>query len=89
MPDIYCPHCGEPWDLYELHDVPSVSPHIGKGVLTFNQAAKMFPLYGCGLWSGRFDGGIFKECKHAMVDPDRAEHAKVMHTLSPFPDDWF
>ena len=23
MPDIYCSKCGEPWDIYELHDVPS------------------------------------------------------------------
>ena len=88
MSDIYCPHCGEPWDLYELHDVPSVTPDIGAGVLTYKQAAKLFPYYGCGLWVDRFDGGMFKECKAEMVDDVRAEHAKVMHSISPFPDDW-
>ena len=69
MPDIYCPKCGEPWDSDELHDVPSMNPDRGAGVLTYEQAAKLFPAYGCGLWIDRFDGGAFTPCTAPVVDP--------------------
>jgi hypothetical protein len=38
MADIYCPKCGEPWDVYELHDVPG---------LTFSEAYEVFRQIGC------------------------------------------
>lgn len=88
MPDIYCSKCGEPWDADELHDVPAINPDRGAGVLTYKQAAKMFPAYGCGLWVDRFDGGAFTPCTAPIVDDVRAEYASVMHSISPFPDDW-
>ena len=88
MPDIYCSKCGEPWDIYELHDVPSVNPDRGAGVLPYQQAANLFPHFGCGLWMDRMDGGVFNKCKAAMVDPVAAEHATAMHQISPYPDEW-
>jgi hypothetical protein len=88
MPDIYCPKCGEPWDADELHDVPAINPDRGAGVLTYEQAAKLFPVYGCGLWIDRFDGGAFTPCTAPVVDPDAAEYARAMHEITPHPDEW-
>jgi hypothetical protein len=39
--DIYCPVCGEPWDLDELHDVPGVS---------FEEARRRFAAEGCAVF---------------------------------------
>lgn len=36
--DIYCPICGEPWDMDELHDVPGVP---------FEAARRRFAAEGC------------------------------------------
>lgn len=41
--DIHCPHCGEPWDMDELH-------YLG---LTFNTAWKRFQREGCALFGSR------------------------------------
>ena len=43
MADIYCPRCGEPWDVFELHDVE------GK---TFDEASAAFKTDGCGVFDG-------------------------------------
>ena len=42
--DIYCPHCGEPWDNDELHDVPGYS---------YQEAARSFRIVGCPLFGGK------------------------------------
>lgn len=40
MSDIYCPRCGEPWDIGEFHDVPG---------LNFKRALHRFYGEGCGM----------------------------------------
>lgn len=42
--DVACPKCGEPWDIYELHDVDG---------LTFDQARKRFYRVGCEVFGAR------------------------------------
>jgi hypothetical protein len=38
MADVYCPRCGEPWDIAEFHDVPG---------FTFSEAYELFRQIGC------------------------------------------
>ena len=42
MPDIYCRHCGEPWDMDELHDMDSHD---------YKAATERFRNLGCNAWS--------------------------------------
>jgi len=44
MADLYCPRCGEPWDMDELHDVPGVP---------FGMAYKRFQEIGCRVFGSR------------------------------------
>lgn len=81
MTDIYCSKCGEPWDLYELHDMTGPDDKA----LSFDAAAKQFSQYGCGAFT------IFEKpqaCTNAVVDQHAADTAKVMQELSPYPDEW-
>tara|TARA_R100000951_G_scaffold107255_1_gene102479 strand:- start:39 stop:329 length:291 start_codon:yes stop_codon:yes gene_type:complete len=79
--DIYCKHCGEPWDIYELHDM-----HDGNDdKLTFKQASKQFAAFGCGAFTTL---SAPKICTHAMVDQDMADRAMINQDLSPYPDEW-
>ncbi len=48
--DLLCPRCGEPWDVYELHEVED---------FTFDQARKRFQAIGCAV----FDGGTEPTCE--------------------------
>ena len=44
MPDIYCGHCGEPWEMDTLHDV------VSEGNATnYRDAAHKFTKFGCGI----------------------------------------
>jgi len=47
--DIYCPVCGEPWDLDELHGVPGI---------TFEAARRRFAAEGCGLFDSQHNSAI-------------------------------
>lgn len=42
MADIYCPRCGEPWDMDELHGAPH-----GR---TYDEARRRFTQDGCGVF---------------------------------------
>jgi hypothetical protein len=79
MMDIYCKHCGEPWDMYELHDMLDENDKT----LSFKAASKLFAALGCGAFDGRG-----KACTHAMVDPDAAAWAEAAQELSEYPDEW-
>ena len=45
--DIYCPKCGEPTDMDELHEVPGA---------TFEQAAQDFRQKGCAVFDEKCSG---------------------------------
>jgi len=93
MPDIYCSHCGEPWDIAELHEVSTVSPEytssvLGTHTLSFSQAARLFPAMGCGLWTDRMYGGPIEPCRAKCVNADAATRAKRLHEAFNHPDEW-
>jgi hypothetical protein len=57
--DIYCSHCGEPWEIDSLHELivaEGISPD-------FSSARKRFYLYGC----GAFEKGTPVKCTHSPV----------------------
>ena len=74
MPDIYCRHCGEPWDMDELHDM---NEH------NYKAATERFRNQGCNAWSG-----TELKCSSAMVDPEMAEHAEAVQGMLEYPDEW-
>ena len=76
--DIHCPHCGEPADMYELHDVYDSNDKQ----IPYQKAAKQFTMVGCGVWN---DG---KRCTAPVVDQDMADRASIMMELSDHPDEW-
>ena len=47
--DIFCPVCGEPWDLDELHDVPGIP---------FEAARRGFAAEGCGVFGTKHNSTI-------------------------------
>lgn len=56
--DLYCSHCGEPWELDSLHEI-IVADKIAPD---FEAARKRFYMYGC----GAFDA-VAKKCQHPPV----------------------
>ena len=56
--DLYCKHCGEPWELDSLHEI-IVAAKIAPD---FSAARKRFYKYGC----GAFDA-VAKICQHPPV----------------------
>ena len=82
MPDIICSHCGEPWDIYELHDL--LDPNTEKK-RTFKEATALFAKFGCGAFN------IFSppsKCTNQVYDEDAALRAFVNQELSEHADDW-
>ncbi len=67
--DILCKHCGEPWDMAELHDIP-----VNEGTdqcLTFDDARELFYRYGCGVWNYSTPRS---KCTHdPITTPERLE----------------
>ena len=76
--DIHCPHCGEPTDMYELHDVYDADDKQ----VPYQTAAKQFAKNGCGIWNNN------QPCTATVVDQDMADRAQVMMVLSDHPDEW-
>jgi len=74
MPDIYCRHCGEPWDMDELHDMDDHN---------YKDATNRFRNLGCNAWS-KTD----LKCSSAMVDPEMAAHAEAVQGMLEYPDEW-
>ena len=85
MPDIYCSHCGEPWDVGELHDTPG----IAVGTMSYGDAAKAFMLYGCGIWIDRSEGDALVSCSAPIVSEHAAQRAARLHVISHHPEEWF
>ena len=85
MPDIYCSHCGEPWDVGELHDTPDTA----SGTMKFGTAADAFTLYGCGIWIDRSEGDALTRCNAPLVSEHAAQRAPRLHSISPHPEEWF
>jgi len=78
MPDINCRHCGEPWDIYELHDFP----------VSFKKAAAIFAKHGCGLFNAEEDPKSATRCTNTVFDSNLAQASGVLQDSSPYPDDW-
>ena len=56
--NIKCRHCGEPWDIAELHDIPATAgKHYDAAndcaapMLSFDAARALFYSLGCGAFS--------------------------------------
>jgi len=83
--DIHCPHCGEPCDMGELHDVyDGFDKHV-----PYKQAVKVFIENGCGLWQGNRNlPDHFAKCTASIVDQEMADRAKIMMEFSEHPDEW-
>ena len=56
--DIYCTHCGEPWEMDTIHDLEGTS---------YKEKVAQFSKYGC----GAFDNPQYR-CQHANIDPLRS-----------------
>lgn len=77
MPDIYCIHCGEPWDHDELH----------QQVLPYERAGENFAQYGCGAMNLEpYEQP--ENCKREVFDQEAADAMKVFVELSEHPGDW-
>lgn len=46
MQDIYCPRCGEPWDIDSIHEEVTYRQEIGETV-SFNSVRREFSRRGC------------------------------------------
>ena len=89
MTDIYCSKCGEPWDLYELHDMPQATKDpLYPITLSFKQAQSAFAKYGCGAFDTGFGIRQMKNCTNAIVDQGAADRAFVNQLLSEHADEW-
>jgi len=83
--DMYCKHCGEPWEIETLHDV--VEEGAAKN---YQQAARLFAKLGCGIMMVEKNVllGSATTCNAPMVDQEMAERSSVMQDMSPHPDEW-
>jgi len=89
MTDIYCSKCGEPWDIYELHDMPQVTKDpLNPIILSFKKAQSAFAKYGCGAFDTGFGMRQMKTCRNALVDQGAADRAFVNQLLGDAADDW-
>ena len=82
MADIYCKHCGEPTDIYELNDLRDPNTEKKR---TFKEATALFAKFGCGAFN------IFSppsKCTNEVYDDDAAMQAFVNQELSEYADDW-
>lgn len=79
--DIYCKHCGEPWDIYELHEV-YVGGFNGTKKVPYKRAVELFKELGC----GAFQTG--QKCNNPVVNKEIAVHAAFMQENLEHPDEW-
>ncbi len=73
--DIYCRHCGEPWEIETLHDFGD-----------YPKRAKLFAKLGCNALYN--DGDNPNPCDRPVVDPDAAQGSAVLQDASDYPDEW-
>ena len=58
--DVKCKWCGEPWDIYEMHDVVKAlngNPSYG-GEVTFDDVRQLFYAWGCAAFSEGWEGTV-------------------------------
>ena len=82
MFDIYCAHCGEPWEQDMLHDVEGMS---------YMPAAKAFTVQGCTLFQivRQRIVGKGSVCKAEKVVSDiELEAINGAHEMSDYPEEW-
>jgi len=81
MFDIYCSRCGEAWEQDYLHEPDELG---GPENLTYEQAAYVFRVNGCGLFQSEPS-----PCKRSPVQADEKLLAiKAGQSLSEHPDEW-
>ena len=73
--DIFCRHCGEPWEHDTLHEFGD-----------YNRRAKLFAKLGCNALMD--DGETTTPCRMPVVDSEIAQASAVLQDDSPYPDDW-
>lgn len=82
MFDIYCPHCGEPWEHDTLHDVAGMS---------YKQAGKAFTVQGCTIFKilrQRIEGtGSICKAEKVVSDTELAA-INGAHEMSDYPEEW-
>ena len=65
MADVYCPRCGEPWDMYDFHDIAR------DWDITFQQVYSLFQQFGCGMFNAAWDGmtiASIEACDNELVE---------------------
>ena len=91
--DIYCKHCGEPWDNDSLHDIE----HCTGEDMPYLQAAARFRELGCKAFKpnmGRLRerAGLPskpKHCTKAPILPDEMlRYVADSQNMSDYPDEW-
>ena len=82
MFDLYCPHCGEPWEHDMLHDVIDMK---------YMEAAEAFKVQGCTVFQilRQRIQGTGSVCKaERVVSTDELAGIKAAHELSDYPEEW-
>jgi hypothetical protein len=70
--DIYCPRCGEPWDMDELHFEAEDRAARGDKDATYESVARDFRRRGCAALGG--------QCSDSP-NTDRAEAASILYDM--------
>jgi hypothetical protein len=82
MFDLYCPHCGEPWEHDMLHDVIDMK---------YMEAAEAFKVQGCTVFQilrQRIQGkGSICKAK-PVVSPEELAGINAAHEISDYPEEW-
>jgi hypothetical protein len=82
MFDLYCPHCGEPWEHDMLHDVIDMK---------YMEAAEAFKVQGCTVFQilrQRIQGkGSICKAK-PVVSADELAGINAAHNESDYPEEW-
>lgn len=80
MFDVYCPHCGEPYDQDVFHEPEAYDAPEG----SYKASAALFKEYGCGMFQAK--PAI---CTARVVEtPERMELIKAGMKFSEHPDEW-
>tara|TARA_R110000823_G_scaffold39287_8_gene105110 strand:+ start:3598 stop:3915 length:318 start_codon:yes stop_codon:yes gene_type:complete len=82
MFDLYCAHCGEPWEHDMLHEIPN---------LDYMDAAVSFKLMGCLVFQPLRQKiyGKGSVCKaERVVSDDELAGINAAHEMSEYPEEW-
>jgi hypothetical protein len=77
--DIYCKHCGEPWEADCLHDIPE----------SYAKASQLFKTLGCGAFGEAYNNQPLAPCQHKPIASQaRLDGISALQDMSQHPDDW-